>query len=241
MVERELVPFLRTRFSVRPPGSTLTLRFVGLGQSQISQTLQDHMKLPPGLVMTSQFDSGRVDFTFALPGQAEADKQWLAELGRTMRNLLGDNLYADDDSTLEAQTLRAFARRGLTLALIEIGSGGHIASSLAGTIGFDRVLLGSIVAPSEASLRQILGVGDSTATGGPRESAHAARDRCRADVIVIIELQGLVPGESGNVRVTWVDGGYRETQFPGTDASPGSRAVLTTRVIDWLRRQVEIK
>jgi hypothetical protein len=58
---------------------------------------------------------------------------------------------------------------------------------------------------------------------------------------VIIELQGLVPGESVNVRVTWVDGGYRETQFPGTDASPGSRAVLTTRVIDWLRRQVEIK
>jgi nicotinamide-nucleotide amidase len=156
-----------------------------------------------------------------------------------MRNLLGDNLYADDDSTLEAQVLRAFARRGLTLALIEIGSGGHIASSLAGTIGFDRVLLGSIVAPSEPSLRQILGVGNPTATRKLHESAHAARDRSGADVVVVIELQSVVPGESGNVRVTWVDGGYRETQFPWTDASPGSRAVLTTRVIDWLRRQVK--
>ena len=55
--------------AVRHPaaGAALTLRFVGLGQSQIDQTLKDHVPLPKDVMTSSQFEGSRVDFTFSLP------------------------------------------------------------------------------------------------------------------------------------------------------------------------------
>jgi nicotinamide-nucleotide amidase len=237
MVERELVPLLRTRFGVRPPGATLTLRFAGVGQSQISQTLQEHVQLPPELVITSRFEAGRVDFTFSLPGQT-GDQAWLNELARVMRVELGDHLYAENDTTLEEQVVLAFTRRGLTLAVIEIGSGGHLTSSFAGTPGVDRLLHGSVIVPSKSSLCRVLGLGENTLSA--REIGQAARVRFEADVAVLIDLSATGVGGRDNVLVTWVDEGQRETRLPRGDASPDSLKVLTTRVLDWMWRQASI-
>ena len=74
MVRDELVPYLSRRFGTRPPGASLTLRFVGLGQSQIDQTLKDHVPLPADITTSSQFEGGRVDFTFSLPGDTPEDR-----------------------------------------------------------------------------------------------------------------------------------------------------------------------
>jgi nicotinamide-nucleotide amidase len=156
MVEQQLSPFLQRHFGLRRPGASLTLRFVGLGQSQISQTLQDQVKLPPELVITSQFEAGRVDFTFALPGDTEAERAWLGGLAKTMRDQLGTHLYAEDDSTLEDKVMGAFARRGLTLALVEIGTGGHVTDSLTQVAAVERVLVGSYVAPRKPAFLQLL-------------------------------------------------------------------------------------
>jgi nicotinamide-nucleotide amidase len=61
MVRDELIPYLSRRFGTRSPGASLTLRFVGLGQSQIDQTLKEHVPLPPDLT-SSQFEAAG-DFT----------------------------------------------------------------------------------------------------------------------------------------------------------------------------------
>ncbi|MGB2863596.1 MAG: hypothetical protein WBC05_09760, partial [Sedimentisphaerales bacterium] len=49
MVRNELVPYLSKRFGTRLPGYSLTLRFVGLGQSQIDQSLGDNVPLAPDI------------------------------------------------------------------------------------------------------------------------------------------------------------------------------------------------
>jgi nicotinamide-nucleotide amidase len=240
MVERELVPLLQKRFGLRRLGSSLTLRFVGLGQSQISQTMQEHVKLPTDLIITSQFDAGRVDFTFTLPGQTEAEKEWLAALADTLRRELGENLYAEDSSTLEEQTVRAFARRGLTLALAEVGSGGHITGSLAQVQNLDQVLVGSYVAPTEGGLRHLLQLGTATASEADplAELARLVRLRSRSDVAVVVGFPEPEEGRPRKVRVLWADPNPREAQFPWSDASAASNALLTTRILDWLRRQL---
>ena len=58
---------LEPAFWHQAPGKALTVRFVGIGQSQIEQSLHDHVALPPGVHVSSQFEGGRVDYTFALP------------------------------------------------------------------------------------------------------------------------------------------------------------------------------
>jgi nicotinamide-nucleotide amidase len=241
MVEREVVPFLQARFGLRRSGATLTLRFVGLGQSQISQTLQDHLQLPPELVVTSRFDAGRVDFTFSFPGDTEAEKAWLNTMAKTMRDHLGDHLYAENDSSLEEQVIGAFARRGLTLALIEIGTGGHITDSLAQVQNLERVLVGSHVAPTERRLIQLLQLNGAPETDGEPAvaAAVAARTRSRSDVAVAIVVPEGGQKPSRGVRVVWVDGGRREAGFPWTDSNAASNALLTTRVLDWLRHQID--
>ena len=50
MVRDELVPYLSRRFGTRLPGAALTLRFVGVGQSRIQQTFEEHAVLPPDVM-----------------------------------------------------------------------------------------------------------------------------------------------------------------------------------------------
>jgi nicotinamide-nucleotide amidase len=59
MVETDLIPFVQRRFGVREFGTSLTLRFVGVGQSLIDQTIKDHLRIPPEVLITSLFESGQ--------------------------------------------------------------------------------------------------------------------------------------------------------------------------------------
>jgi nicotinamide-nucleotide amidase len=240
MVERELVPYLQRRFGVRRPGSSLTLRFVGLGQSQISQTLQDRVRLPSDLVITSQFEAGRVDFTFALPGETESEKAWLETLAGTLRREFGDHLYAEDNTTLEDRWVGELAMRGWTMVLIEIGTGGHISESLAQARNVDRVLVGSLVASSQPRLGRLLAVelDSGAAVDSLDQLARVVRSRARADLAVILRLSDQKEREPRTVQAIWLGTDRREAVFPWTDSSTASNALLTTRVLDWLRRQL---
>jgi len=132
MVRDELTPYLQKRFGVRSPGSSITLRFVGIGQSLIDQTMSRSVPLPPDVVVGSQFEAGRVDFTFMLPGKGPEEEARLKELAAKLHDHLGEYIYADDGSSLEEQVVRMLLARGAELKLVEIGTGGRLAASLAG-------------------------------------------------------------------------------------------------------------
>ena len=159
MVRDELVPYLQKRFGVRSPGSFITLRFVGIGQSQIDQTMSRSIPLPRDVVVGSQFEGGRVDFTFMLPGNGPEEAARLKELAAKLREHLGEYIYADDSSSLEQHVARTLLARGGALTLVEIGTGGRLASSLAGLPETTRLLKGAYVAPSEPAMRQMLKAG----------------------------------------------------------------------------------
>ncbi|HUV14424.1 MAG TPA: competence/damage-inducible protein A, partial [Acidobacteriota bacterium] len=46
MLSNELIPYLSKRFGIRSIGSSLQMRFVGIGESSIDQAIQDHLPLP---------------------------------------------------------------------------------------------------------------------------------------------------------------------------------------------------
>jgi nicotinamide-nucleotide amidase len=165
MVRDELLPYLSRRFGTRMPGCSLTLRLVGLGQSQISQTLEDHVPLPADAVVSSQFDGSRVDFTFSLPHDTPGDRARLDELKGKILEHLSDNVYSVDNTSLEGRVVSLLAARGATLALVEAGSGGSLAAALDGVEGARQVVAGAFVAPTEEKLRRLLRVSDDQWTG----------------------------------------------------------------------------
>ncbi len=156
MVKNELAPYLRQKFGVRSPGSSITVRFVGIGQSLIDQTMSQHVPLPPDVIVGSQFEGGRVDFEFMLPGNGPEQQARLKDLATKIRRHLGDYIYAEGEATLEQQVAQTLLARGAKLTLVEIGSGGRLAASLAGVPETTRLLKGAHVAPSEEAMRQLL-------------------------------------------------------------------------------------
>ncbi len=245
MVRDELIPYLSRRFGTRPPGAALTLRFVGLGQSQIDQTLKEHVSLPPEVMTSSQFDGSRVDFTFSLPKDTPEDRTKLQDLKARILKYLGDSIYADDETTsLEDAVVKLLAARRETLALAEIGSGGALAAALNGATDAPRVLAGSHVAPTPERLRHLLGIREpstesqTTASATRQFAQAAATEAASAWAIAVGETQHGTGGSSVQVALRQPDGRVegRSVRVQGTDAAARMRSI--TDILDQLRRRL---
>ncbi len=241
MVRDELLPWLQSRFGVRAPGAALTLRFVGVGQSQIDQTIKDRVTVPADVIITSLFEGSRVDFTLHLPGNGAGEVARLAELGAAVRTQLGAYCYADDGSSLEQVVLRALGARRLRLALAEVGSGGGLAASLNAVPEAAGVVAGAFAAPTEDRLARLVqpASGESLETTNAESRvkalAAAAASHAQADWAVAV---GAVEGPVGG-RQVWLAlkaGDRWDTQrLALRDAGEVGRASLVTQALDRLR------
>lgn len=245
MVREELVPYLARRFGTRLPGRSLKLRFVGLGQSQIDQTLKEHVPMAPDITVSSQFDGSRVDYTFSLPGDTPKDQAQLKELKEAILKHLGDSVYAADETSLEQRVVELLAERKLTLSLAEVGSGGSLAAALSGAPGIERVLVGAYVAPTAEKMRSLLGVSHKPVeqfSGQETEhlaEAAAAMTASKWAIAVGEPWKDERDNEYIDVVFRLTDGRVesRRIRFPGTGESARSR--LSTQLLDLLRRTLK--
>jgi nicotinamide mononucleotide (NMN) deamidase PncC len=243
MITQELVPWLREKFGARPLGANMTLRFVGVGQSQIDQTLKDHVSIARDVTVTSLFEASRVDFTFTLPGNTAADKAMLAQLKEDVLEHLGEYFYAADGSTLEQVVAEQLVRKGGKLVLAEIGSGGQLGATIAGVPGIERLLTGVYEAPTETALRKLLGLQEAANNDMPdrlKTLAGAAAERTGSDWAIAVGP--LEPGQGGSktVRVAFRHPGERiELRQFAIRESPDARSHLVTQILDSLRRQLQ--
>jgi nicotinamide-nucleotide amidase len=247
MVGDELVPYLSRRFGTRLPGCSLTLRFVGMGQSQIDQTLKDHVPLPPDITVSSQFEGGRVDFTFSLPDDTPQDRTRLQEIKQKIMTHLGDYVYADDETSLEERIVKLLEARGATLALAEAGSGGSLAAALSNTDGAQRVLAGAFVAATDEKLRRLLRVGDDHWTAGMSRSqkaerlAAAAADATASQWAIAVGQTWRDENGDGFVTVAFrlPDGRVESQQVRLRGAGELARSNQGTQLQDELRRKLK--
>jgi len=247
MVRDELVPYLSRRFGTRLPGASLTLRFVGLGQSEIDQRLKEHVTLPPDAVTSSQFQGGRVDFTFTLPEDAPENRARLRTLKNQIAKYLGDNLYGEGDVSLEQHIVNLLTARGQRLALVEAGSGGHLAAALSDADSAGRVLQGAYMAPTVESLGRMLNVPADAWTAGASRG-----ERAKLLVTAAVKATGCQWVVATSEVSRDANGtGYVEAALRRVDGSVDSRKVqlrgsgelamenLTTQLLDLLRRSLK--
>jgi len=236
MVRDELAPYLAKRFGTRKPGCSVTLRFVGLGQSQIDQKLKEHVTMPAEIIVNSQFSGGRVDFTFSLPDDTPEDRERLSRLKQSIVKCLGQYIYADDDTTLEEHVVGLLRSRDATLALAEVGSGGALTAALSAVPESDEVLVGAYVAPTEAMLHDLLHArGDST------RLVDVLSNATRSQWVVLVGPVRQVEGQSRVVDVTLKHPGDRTERWsiPLGGSAEMARLSLTTQLLDQLRRSVK--
>ncbi|MCX7887568.1 MAG: molybdopterin-binding protein [Verrucomicrobiae bacterium] len=236
MVTNELLPYLRRKFGVRPLGATLKLRFVGIGQSQISHTIKEHVAVPSDVVITSLFEGGRVDFSFSLPpGRLEAEVA-LRRLKEQILEKLGEYCYAEGNLSLEEVVLGRLKMAGFKLVLAEVATGGQLAARLNGLPDAPSVLVGAYAAPTEAILAQLL---QADVAGGPESLAAAAARRTGASLALAVgQPQQTADGRFALAALNLPGGGVKTQRLGVRGSDDDARAQLVTQLLDFLRRQL---
>lgn len=121
-----------------------------------------------------------------------------------LRPLLGDWLFAEGELELPDLVLARLRERGQTLAAAESCTGGRISSRLVGVAGASDVFAGGVVAYSDASKTELLGVDTAliAAHGAVSEdvaAAMAAGARTRFSADVAVSTTGIA-GPAGGSR-----------------------------------------
>jgi nicotinamide-nucleotide amidase len=192
-------------------------------QSQIDQTMQEHIPLDADIIVQSQFESSRVDFTFLLPDDTPDSRARLDALRQQIQQHLGEYVYATGETTLESHVLKQLAARRQTLAVAEAGSGGCLASALAGADGADAVLAGAVIASDDERLGWLVEANTAASARG-RERRNAGRrlgGRRRGTFSRrLVRGRRPVAAQPGRARCTSPSRSARPTGRPPRTASP---------------------
>ncbi|HID3482414.1 TPA: nicotinamide mononucleotide deamidase-related protein YfaY [Klebsiella aerogenes] len=142
MVEQEIVPRLRARFTLPSPPVCLRLTTFGRSESELAQSL-NHLQLPPGVVMG--YRSSMPIIELKLTGPAEQRDAMLA-LWPEVRKVAGESLIFEGTEGLPAQIARCLQERQLSLTLSEQFTSGLLALQLRRA---NAPLLASEVVPAQ--------------------------------------------------------------------------------------------
>ncbi|WP_318386030.1 nicotinamide mononucleotide deamidase-related protein YfaY [Enterobacter sp.] len=142
MVEREILPRLRERFTLPSPPVCLRLTTFGRSESDLAQSL-DHLPLPEGVVMG--YRSSMPIIELKLTGPATQRDAMLA-LWPEVQRVAGESLIFEGTEGLPALLVRHLREKQISLTLSEQFTSGLVALQLSRA---DAPLLVSEVLPSQ--------------------------------------------------------------------------------------------
>lgn len=223
LMQETVEPFLVQRMGAdRVYIRSRILRTVGLGESVIDSRIADLMaRNNPTVGLAAHL--GQVDVRVtARAASAERADQMLDEVATDLYARLGDAVFAEGDTSLEAVVVQALAQAGHTLALVETNTGGELAARLRAAPGGEQTTPSSLVIASLAEL----------GPGGPAEpigqacaewaaATRLAAARVNTDVSLALAICGVADPAAGPY------GAYRGESFVAV-ATPA--AVASTRL-----------
>jgi nicotinamide-nucleotide amidase len=233
-VPREMVRMWREqalpRISARLTGRvyrSANLRTLGIGESAVSQLLDELTRRPQPYVGTYAKDDGvHVRVTASADDAGEAERE-LSETVSVVRQRLGEHVYAEDDRSLAQVLLDALRERRLTIGIAESGTGGRFGAMLLSEPSATGVVRGVVAEASDAI----------AATAG--DLARSARGQFSASVGVGIvgtvapSSQGLF---EGTIVVAVSGSRDREESFPIRAAYQEIQRRAALHAADVLRR-----
>lgn len=158
MVADHVLPWL-CALPGRQPVARHTMRVVGPSEAQLGEVLAGFLAAGcvPAVGITAS--AGQLTVRIVARGASAAlAAERAAATAAQIRPLLGGWLVAEGEAELHEVVVRALQERGATLALAESCTGGLAAAQLVDVPGASAVFLGGLVAYSDASKMELLGV-----------------------------------------------------------------------------------
>lgn len=187
MFHAEVVPRLRALGGVEVIDRVTELKFVGIGESDFHDRLDDELAAIDGLEVGYCARLGEVDLRLIGSDEAIAHGRELTLV------TFGDSLVSEDGSDLETTVIRELIRAGKTVTTAESCTGGLVASRLTDVPGSSEAFQRGFVTYSNEAKVEMLGVTPATleAHGAVSEEvaaemASGARRVSGADVAVSI-------------------------------------------------------
>lgn len=224
LLERSVVPYLRSRFSLHHVILQRVLHTAGLGESALDEHIADLERLANPTVGLSAHP-GQVDVR--ITAKAESEEQAVAmirPLELKLRERLGTAIYGADEEGLPEVTLRLLTERGWRLVVVEAGTSGAISAALAG-LGHPFAV-GEVLPPAgpdETWLEERLGF---------LTSNHAAQAGLGAHLV------GKGPGHALTVCL-WLAGRVTRREWSYGGAPRNAPRWAMNLALDWLRRQLQ--
>jgi len=226
MWKEQALPRLASQFG----GSiyrSANLRTLGIGESAVSELLDELTRRPHPYVGTYAKDDGvhvRVTASGSNDDQVEAE---LADAVSEIRRRLAAYVYTDDERSLPRVLLDSLADRGFTIGVAEFGSGGRFGSMLLSEPASANIVLGAMV--------QSRAGGDTNAGDLARSALDQFSSKVGVGVTVSVEPmeRGLYQGEIAVAVVGDVAG---QESFPISAAFAEIQRRSALNAADVLRR-----
>jgi nicotinamide-nucleotide amidase len=228
------------------------LRITGMGESAVGEALTDLFEgsSNPTVAYLASMGEVKVRLTAKARSAAAAD-QLLEPLVREVVERLGDVVFSVDDRSLEEVILGLLRGQGLTLACAESLTGGSVSARLTSVPGASASFVGAIVAYTERTKRDLLGVSQATIDGPgvvseacAREMAAGARRVLKADLgLSLTGVAGPEPHGGKEPGTVWIalDAGSRAHVRGFTIKGERDRVIRWSQqgALDLVRRHLE--
>lgn len=227
MVLDTILPALRDRMPTSAVIRSRTLRTTGIAESLLADRIDTGVSALGDVSLAYLPSADGVDLRVTargLPGdQAEAVLTAAAE---SLRRLVGDVVYGEDDSDLAKVVLDLCRQRSLTLSVAESCTGGLVGARLTAVPGSSDVVLGGVIAYHNRLKMELLGVAEGDlerhgAVSEPVVRQMARGTRLRTGATLGVAVTGVAGPGGGTpekpVGTVWIavdqEGGARAAKL----------------------------
>lgn len=250
LVDEAVLADLRRRSGDTSVILSRVLKTWGESESGLNERLDlviaelDQVANPTLAFLASGWDGLKIRLTARGETHTEAEAV-LDEWDKRVRQIVGDQVFAVDDDSMESAVLDLLRGRGRTLGLAESVTGGLVSGRLTAIPGASAVLRGAVVSYASEVKFDLLGVtpGPVVSEAAAAEMARGARRVLGADVgLALTGVAG--PEEQDGMPVGTLcvavadDAGVRTTtlRLPGQRQQMREMSVISA--LDFLRRRL---
>lgn len=240
LIDNEVLPYLRAKFSLTDVIHYRVLKVADLGESSVDHLVGHLIDDTSNPSVGTLAHPGQVDLRIAAHASSreEADRL-IAPVEAEIRGLLGDHIFAADAETMNDVVGALLREQGLTVATYEDISGGVVAAGIQEAAG--DLFLEGVVANSNAALERIARAGGESppfADGAARAAALARATRTTSGAAVGVAVHAVEEGDQrtenlgrGETYVAVTGNGLaaaRHVRSAGRGAPDRQRALVTT-------------
>jgi len=196
LVEHEVIPYLREKYGLTQMIHYRVLKVADIGESAVDDRIGHLIADSNNPTVGVLAHPGQVDVRIAaLADNIDEANTLIDTVDIEVRKLLGDNIFAVDDATIESVVGELLASNNATVATYEDLSGGSVASAIQNSA--DSAFLQSAIVNSKEALEKIVRSGGEQppfADGAERAAALARSIRKTTGATYGIAVHGTEEG-----------------------------------------------